>query len=149
MEFNKIELLVEKYFEGETTIADEKELKDYFTSSNVAPHLQHYQPMFGYYALAKEQKYIQKTPFFRVKSRLTWLSVAASVVVLLGVGAYSYWNTNPVKSTTELGTYEDPEQAFEATQKALAMLSNNVNKGVDGLHYIQVYENTKNRAFVE
>jgi len=149
MEFNKIELLIEKYFEGETTIAEENELKAYFSSSNVAPHLQHYQELFGYFVQAKEQKYLQKEPFFKIKRNVTWLSVAASVVVLLSIGAYSYWSTIPVKTTTELGTYEDPEEAFEATQKALAMLSNHVNKGVEGLQYIKVYEDTKNRAFVE
>ena len=43
MEFNKMEALLEKYFEGETSIAEENELKDYFSSSNVAPHLEQYQ----------------------------------------------------------------------------------------------------------
>ena len=56
MEFNKMEALLEKYFEGETSIAEENELKYYFSSSNVAEHLEQYRPLFGYFAEAKEQK---------------------------------------------------------------------------------------------
>lgn len=36
MELDRIENLLEKYFEGETTIAEENELKVYFSSSDVA-----------------------------------------------------------------------------------------------------------------
>ena len=40
MELYKIEELIEKYFQGETSIAEEKELTNYFSSSNVAQHLE-------------------------------------------------------------------------------------------------------------
>ncbi len=36
MELNKIEEILEKYFQGETSIAEENQLKEYFSSSNVA-----------------------------------------------------------------------------------------------------------------
>jgi hypothetical protein len=149
MEFNKIEVLLEKYFEGETSIAEEIELKNYFSSPNVAPHLEQYQPLFGYFSMAKEQKYTQKIPLLSIKRKVAWLSIAASVVIMLGIGSYVYFNANVAKENKELGSYDDPEEALAATQKALAMLSNNVNVGVESVQYIQVYENTKNKAFVE
>lgn len=149
MEFNKIEVLLEKYFEGETSIAEEVELKNYFSSPNVAPHLEQYQPLFGYFSIAKEQKYAQQIPLHSIKRKVAWLSIAASVVIMLGIGSYVYFNANVAKENNELGSYNDPEEALAATQKALAMLSNNVNVGVESVQYIQVYENTKNKAFVE
>jgi hypothetical protein len=149
MEFNKIEVLLEKYFEGETSIAEEIELKNYFSSPNVAPHLEQYQPLFGYFSIAQEQKYMQQIPLHSIKRKVAWFSIAASVVVMLGVGSYVNFNANVAKENKELGSYDDPEEALEATQKALAMLSNNVNVGVQSVQYIQVYENTKNKAFVE
>lgn len=149
MEFNKIEVLLEKYFEGETSIAEEVELKNYFSSPNVAPHLEQYQPLFGYFSMAKEQKYTQQIPLLSIKRKVAWLSIAASVVIMLGIGSYVYFNTNVAMENKELGSYDDPEEALAATQKALAMLSNNVNVGVESVQYIQVYENTKNKAFVE
>jgi hypothetical protein len=149
MEFSKIEVLLEKYFEGETSIVEENELKDYFSSPNVAEHLEQYRPLFGYFAEAKEQKLAHEVLLTTKKQKVAWLSLAASVVVMLGIGTYSYFNVNTVQENKELGTYDDPKKALEATQKALAMLSNHVNVGIESVQYIQMYEETKNKAFVE
>jgi len=150
MEFDKMEALLEKYFEGETSIAEENELKDYFSSSDVAPHLEQYRPLFGYFAEAKGQKFTNTVSLISKKPKAVWWSIAASVAVLIGVGTYTYFNTTTTsKERKELGTYDDPEEAFEATQKALAMLSNNVNVGVEGVQYLKVYEVTKEKVFVE
>ena len=149
MEFNKMEALLEKYFEGETSIAEENELKNYFSSLNVATHLEQYKPLFGYYSEAKKENFEKELPLIPKKIKTAWLSIAASIAVLLGVGAYTYFNVNEVKENKELGTYDDPKEALEATQKALAMLSNHVNEGVEGIQYIQVYEITKNKVFVQ
>ena len=47
MELANIEKLLEKYLNAETTIAEEKMLKNYFLNDNVAPHLIEYQALFG------------------------------------------------------------------------------------------------------
>lgn len=150
MEFNKIENILEKYFQGETSIAEEKELKDYFSSPDVAQHLEQYKPMFGYFSQVKEQKSTQTIPLKTNKRNVAWLSIAASVVVLLGVGTYFYVsekNAAPAVAQTELGTYDNPEEALAATQKALAILSSNVNVGIESVQYINEYEQSKNKIF--
>ena len=48
----KIENLVEKYFQAETSIAEKNELRNYFSSQNVVAHLEQYKPLFGYLSLA-------------------------------------------------------------------------------------------------
>jgi uncharacterized protein HemX len=149
MEFSKMEALLEKYFEGETSIAEENELKNYFSSSDVAPHLEQYKLLFGYFAESKKENFEKDVPLVPKRKKAAWLSIAASIAVLLGAGTYVYFNTNKVKENNELGTYENPKEALEATQKALAMLSNNVNAGVEGMQYIQMYEVTKNKVFVD
>ncbi|MCC9016862.1 MULTISPECIES: hypothetical protein [Flavobacterium] len=150
MEFNKIENILEKYFQGETTIAEENQLKEYFSSPDVAQHLEQYKPMFGYFSQVKEQKSTQTIPLKTKKRNVAWLSIAASAVVLLGIGTYFYTsekNATPVTAQTELGTYDDPEEALAATQKALALLSNNVNVGIESVQYIKEYEQSKNKIF--
>lgn len=151
MELDKIENILEKYFEGETTIAEEKELKEYFSSPNVAQHLEQYKPMFGYFSQAKEQKSTYEIPLQTKKRNVAWLSIAASTVILLGIGTYYFASeqntTTAVASQTELGTYDDPEEALKATQKALALLSNNVNVGIESVQYIGEYEQSKNKIF--
>jgi hypothetical protein len=150
MGYNKIENVLEKYFEGETTIAEENQLKEYFSSPDVAQHLEQYKPMFGYFSQVKEQKSTQTIPLETKKRKVAWLSIAASAVVLLGVGTYFYVSekdVTPVTAQTELGTYDNPEEALAATQKALALLSNNVNVGIESVQYIKEYEQSKNKIF--
>lgn len=150
MEYNKIEQLLEKYFNAETSIAEEKELRAYFASPNVAAHLLQYKPVFDYFSFSKELEFqaeIPKLPKSRDKERkLAWLSIAASVVVLLGIGSYFFVNKNTNQSQ-DLGTYDDPEIAFRETQKALALLSNHVNTGIESVHYIEEYQNSKKLIF--
>ena len=151
MELNKIEDILEKYFQGETSIAEENQLKEYFSSPNVAQHLEQYKPMFGYFSQAKEQKSTYEIPLQSKKRNVAWLSIAASAVVLLGIGTYFFMSeqkeATAVASQTELGTYDNPEEALKATQKALALLSNNVNVGIESVQYIKEYEQSKNKIF--
>lgn len=147
MELDKIEIILEKYFDGETSIAEEKELKDYFTSSNVAQHLEQYKPLFGYFSQAKQEQYKAVTPLKTEKRNIaSWISIAAAVVVLLGVGTFTFMNYNTTKSK-EFGTYDDPEVAFRETQKALALISEHVNTGIESVGYINEYEQSKNKIF--
>ena len=147
MALDRIENLLEKYFEAETSIAEEKELKDYFASSDVAQHLEQYKPIFGYVVQAKQEQFTATIPLKTKKRKsVVWLSVAASIAVLLGVSLFTFNHYNQPKSN-DLGTYDDPEVAFRETQKALAMISEHVNKGIGSMQYLNEYEQSKNRIF--
>lgn len=145
MESNRITEILEKYFQGETSSAEELELKNYFSSSDVAQHLEHYKPLFGYFSQAKEQKFKHELPLQTKKRNVAWLSIAASVVVLLGISTFTYFHSTTQKQ--DLGSYENPEVAFEATQKALELLSENVNVGIESVEYINEYQNSKDLIF--
>lgn len=148
MELMRIEALLDKYFEGETSIAEEKELKAYFGAPGVAQHLMQYRPLFGYFEQQQQTQQFEKTiPLKPRKHYVAWLSVAASVVAMLGM--FIVLNNNEPSHKEELGTYENPEVAFKETQKALNMLSKNVNVGVAGMGYIKEYENQKEKIFKE
>ncbi|MFV8374112.1 hypothetical protein [Flavobacterium sp. LB1P62] len=151
MELNKIEILLEKYFQGETSIAEENELRNYFSSLHVAQHLEQYKPMFGYFSLPKEQMLKQEIPRLPrprdKKHYVVWLSIAASVVVLLGIGTYVFYDYENVNEKHDLGTYDDPEDALRETQKALALLSNHVNVGIESVYYIREYQESKELIF--
>ncbi|TDP60947.1 hypothetical protein [Flavobacterium dankookense] len=147
MALDRIEKLIEKYFEGETSSAEEKELKDYFSSSDVAQHLEHYQPLFGYFSQAKQEQFTATIPLHTKKqTKVVWLSVAASLVVMLAVGVFAYQGTSEPKHQ-DLGVIEDPEIAFRETQKALALISKHVNTGIESVNYLSEYEQSKNKIF--
>jgi hypothetical protein len=147
MESNNIEILLEKYFQGETSIAEEKELRSYFSRTNVAPHLEQYQTMFGFFAKAKQEEFKQEILPKTKKRKVMWLSIAATITVLLGFATFFMMNNNNVQVSNELGSYDSPEVAFVETQKALALLSSNVNVGIESVSYVHEYELTKNRVF--
>lgn len=148
MELINIERLLEKYFDGETSTSEENELRTYFSSSDVAQHLEQYKPLFGYFATAKEQQFEQQIPLKTNKRKVASISIAASVVVLLGAGTFAYFNYHQPKQNQDLGTYDNPEIAFRETQKALELLSSNVNVGVESVQYINEYEATRDKVFI-
>jgi hypothetical protein len=146
MELRAIEKLLEKYFDAETSIAEEKQLQLYFSSPDVAPHLEQYRPMFGYFAQAGTQRFEKTIPLKTKRHYARWISVAASVVFMMGM--FTFLNREePVSG--ELGTYDDPEVAFRETQKALNMLSKNVNVGVQSVNYLGEYEKSRKTIFKE
>ncbi|WP_396155582.1 hypothetical protein [Flavobacterium macrobrachii] len=148
MALDRIEKLVEKYFEGETSIAEEKELKTYFSSTDVAQHLEQYKPVFGYFSQAKQEQFTATISLKskRKQKRLAWLSVAAAVVVMVGIGFFAYQNSSE-PTQENLGVINDPEIAFRETQKALALISRHVNTGIESVNYLGEYQQSKNKIF--
>ncbi|HEX8270236.1 MAG TPA: hypothetical protein VF581_10130 [Flavobacterium sp.] len=148
MESYKIDELLQKYFEGETTTAEEAQIKKYFASDEVAPDHEQYKPLFGFYI--EEQKHIFEhvtaLPQKRHNNRNNWLAIAASVAIFAGLGFYF---NQPAASPQELGTYEDPEVAFRETQKALNLLSGHVNTGVQSVQYIEEFDEAKDKVFIK
>ncbi len=46
---NDIRILIGRFLDGETSLAEEKRLYEYFSSGEVADGLECYAPMFGWY----------------------------------------------------------------------------------------------------
>ena len=136
MELANIEKLLEKYLNAETSIAEEKELKTYFSSDNVAPHLEEYQALFGYFTTSKQERFTKTIQLNSKKRNWKWLSVAASVVLLVSV--YSgYENVQQRKA----------EKVYAETIGALEILSTNLNKGNVAIAQLQRFEDTTNKIF--
>lgn len=146
MELMLIEQLLAKYFEGTTTIAEEKQLKSYFTSDAIAPHLVQYKTLFGYFETEKVNEFKQKIALEPRKPQISkWIGIAASFVLFFGLAIFFFYpNEN---NNTDLGTYDNPEEAMKATHKALLMVSEQVNIGMESAVYLEEYENTTKIIF--
>lgn len=154
MGLDRVEKLVEKYFEGETSIAEEKELKIYFSSNDVAQHLKQYQSIFGYFSKAKQEEFNVELPTVtkihnKKRNVVIWLSIAASLVVMLGVGTLIYLDSDDSNQFVSCNSNDDPEKVLRETQKALALVSEKLNTGIESVNYINEYENSKNKIFKE
>lgn len=143
MDLVQIEKLLDKYLESATSVAEEKQLKAYFSSDAVAPHLEQYKPLFGYFAKAADVKYEKPMPVKAERRSSKWLYIAAGLVLMLSM----FMLFNREGAQQELGTYNDPEIAFQETQKALDMLSENVNVGVHSINYLEEYEKSRKTIF--
>lgn len=148
MVLDRIEKLIDKYFEGETSIAEENELKVYFSSLDVAQHLQQYKPVFGFFSQAKTEQFKAEIPLNTKKRNVAvWLSIAASVVVMLGVGTLVYLDSNDTTQFVSCNSEDDPEKVLQETEKALALVSEHLNTGIESVSYINEYENSKSKIF--
>ncbi len=142
MESANITPLLEAYFEGETTLAQEKILRAYFASDQVASEHAAYSPLFIGLQVAKEETMVQTITFPKqVKSRW-WMGIAASAVIVLSVSAYVYNDSNKL-------TVEEQEAllAFNQSKEALFLLSKNLNKGSSALGNLNEFTNTTNKYF--
>lgn len=97
-----IDELLNRYFEGETSAAEEQQLRRFFASNDVPEHLSAYKPMFAYFdeeiAAAKDMAQevwkeiapeapAEKRLLLRRKAVLYILSaVAACVLAVVGIG---------------------------------------------------------------
>ena len=114
--FNDIQALLDRYWEGETTLEEERTLKTYFASGDVDQRLQAYAPLFR--ALREEQVLQAANSYssfelpvnvVQAKAKIapltpvhfSWqrLAAAASVALLLAAGLW--WATDTEKPVQE------------------------------------------------
>ncbi|OQD43453.1 hypothetical protein [Croceivirga radicis] len=144
----KIEVLLEKYFEANTTLAEEKLLRDYFAQDTIAEHLEAYRSMFGYFNKAKVDVYTKQVPLKpRRNVNFRWLSVAASVIVVIGLyfGQLGYRNYQEQKQLEQ----EQARYAYQQTKKALNLLAENFGKGTQKMAYLKTFEVSKDKIYNE
>ena len=146
MVLNNIEKLLEKYENGETSLVEEQQLKNYFSQETVAQHLEVYKPLFAYFSVSQQEQFTKELPIKNEKAfHYKWLAVAAVVVFSLG-----YYFKTPVITSYKnyaYGTYHNPEDALEEVTKSLAMISNQFNKGASTVNYLNEVESTTSIIF--
>ncbi len=145
MELQKIEKLLEKYLEGTTSLEEEKILKNFFANDNVPSHLESYKSLFEYYKISKQE---MSKEFIIPKNKnnyIKWFGVAASLV-FVSIITFMYLQENTTNQEN-LDTFKTPEEAFVETHKALQLVANNMNSGLENVAYLEEYEKTKEIIF--
>jgi hypothetical protein len=139
--------LIEKYFEGESSLEEEAQLRAYFNGESVDEELKAYQPLFQHYANEREralsddfdEKLFQKMEptAAKVVQLRTWprqlLRIAAVGAALVVAMIYLWKPSQPLtqQAAVDWSKYEitDEQQAYEETVKALKLVSSKLNKG--------------------
>tara|TARA_R100000789_G_scaffold72432_1_gene68208 strand:+ start:1090 stop:1542 length:453 start_codon:yes stop_codon:yes gene_type:complete len=145
MELQKIKDLLEKYEAGETSLAEEKKLREYFAKNEVSDSLKPYQLIFGFSEIESKERYEKEIelPSTKQDNRYLWTAIAASLILV--VGLFFFQNKPLEMSDSNLGTIQDKEEALQKSMEALKMVSELMNEGKEDLIYLKEFNNTKNK----
>ncbi|MCH9660498.1 MAG: hypothetical protein K0U54_06260 [Bacteroidetes bacterium] len=137
MELAKIESLLERYFEGNTSLYEEQELRSFFSEGTVPTHLAVYKPIFMSFEMAGEETLSKEInlPSPQKRSNYWKLGIAASLLVCLGIAGYMFSNSG--LSLEE----QEALAAFKKTQETMLMFSQNFNQGTASLTHLGELEN--------
>lgn len=149
MEQSRKEELLRKYENGESNLQEEKELKDYF-KNNPEVSDENLTHVFNYY---EAQKLVDLNVPINLKQKGRkdiWLGLAASLVLVFGLLFVLLQNKQELPSATlVLKTSNNPEEVLKETQKALVLLSVQVNTGIGSVRYLKEYQKSKDKIFKE
>ncbi len=150
MNTREIKILLEKYFEGESTLGDEKILKDYFSSSDVPGQLNEYTKIFSYFEIEKqdkpgpgfEDKIMEKIapgnviPFYQ--SRRFWYYFTGIAASLLFIFTFIYeselsGNLGFAKFSENEYSQQEKQLAYNQTKQALGYVSGKIKQSLGPL----------------
>jgi len=103
----EIKLLLDKYFEGDTSLREEQRLRDYFSSKTVDKELVGYAPLFQHFTTERAEKRTTVHRFHIGNMMLrSLIGAAACILLLLGF----FLSPDPIPQPVEnedgcIGTY--------------------------------------------
>jgi len=143
-----IQKLLEKYFEGKTSLGEEAELRACFREEKVPKELEPYQSLFRFFEEEKKrqlgsgfddqllQQLKKKDKPVKIRNLFPQaIRIAAAIAVLIGA-FFIYQTINKPKTSAKRIVWEnyeikDPKLAFEETKAALRLLSSKLNGGAN------------------
>jgi len=149
MDIKEIQVLLEKYFEGETTLEEDQALLDYFSGDDIDSKFRPYQQQFLLLRSGREPLVFDPEFEKRLvdlisaekeiplhKQRSPWiarLALAAAIAVLVGISGVIVFNK---EWSREKDTYSDPQLAYAEAQKTLLYVSQKMNQGIKPLNAV-------------
>lgn len=146
MVLNNIDKLIAKYNDAETSLQEEQQLRDYFNSYNVAPHLEQYRSLFQYFAVTQNETFTKDVPMVpntnktNRRSMYQWISVAAVTVLMLGFLVPKAFGPSPEEQKEQ----ELAMAYYNQTKEALNLISIGMNAGKEQLNPLAVVPNHLN-----
>ena len=142
-----VDVILEKYWNGETSVQEENVLKAYFKSGKVSDNHLAFADLFSFFdeqaqitfddSRSKDDK--KDSPktgqiisiFYK---KWVYAAAAASVLIIASVFVIKNFNTETTQPTyTSVHEIEDPEEALRVTKEALAMVSKKFRKSQESI----------------
>jgi hypothetical protein len=148
-----IEKLLEKYYDGETSVEEERELKRFFQGGNVPAHLESHAAQFNYFTEVRHElpsltfsnqlaAQLDPPEQGRVRKFTSWIVRIAAGLALLIVGFTGGWLFQRGKGENEVATASGQAASAEM-KKVLAFEQMNVTSASERILAVnQSYEMT-------
>lgn len=145
MDYKMISVLLEKYWEGESTLEEEAALRDFFSTSHpdLPEELLEAAPLFQYFQVEAEK--VWEAPPVKVVKLSPWrhwMKYAAVMLVAVGIGyalKQHQQREQQVLVAMQQEDMNDPQKAFDQTKKALQLLAKNLHKGTAGMQKLSYF----------
>jgi len=151
MDFNQIDKMLNKYFEGLSSIQEEQALKKYFASGNVTEAHKPYKALFDYYEQA--QDVTNPLPVRLTNNRQDYKKYyAATAALLIGLGLFGLLRKSIHKPVNHLGTGQiqisntNPEKKKEAARE-IKKFARQVNDGFEKTGALSIFGSTTKKVF--
>ncbi|MCX6243542.1 MAG: hypothetical protein NTU98_02460 [Bacteroidetes bacterium] len=157
MNFTEIEQLIGKFYEGATTPEEERQLREFFSQEEIPPHLAVHAGLFRFYEESEketipdpgfEDKLLARLgetpviPLYSRRKQFVYLAGMAAAFLLL-VGLFFTFRNDVLRHS-----YSDKEAAaaYMNAQKALLLLSSNLNTGLDQVQRLDNFQHGLDHA---
>ena len=149
MNTNNIKDLLEKFYEGDTSLEEEQLLADFLLQDDVPDEFLSDKKLFRalnensvevpleasnaieFLIDSFKEEELSDNKVRKLHVRYWAIGVAASVALIFGVSQFQ--KKQPADSTFFTDTYKNPDDAYQATMDALQLFSENFSKGTESV----------------
>ena len=143
MEETRIDFLLAKYYNGETSLEEEQEI-ELLLNHNISPKYKTERLLFAGFGLEKLEEPILDFEYPEVHKKSLigqWIAIAASVLIIMGsliwLNGVNDRNLSPYQEIILVDTTQNQNKALEETQNALLKISKTLNENLKGLEALE------------
>ncbi len=158
MDSKQLEQLLEKYWNCETSLEDEKQLREHFRGE-VPENLKETADLFRYFEAQQSQsvealdfdaalikKIKKQQPAGRsIKMIFNYARIAAGIIVVVTATYFVRQEVRKAYPPEIVDTYSDPKLALEETKRALLIISKGFNKAQKEAGKIKVFNEAEEK----
>ncbi len=126
------EKLIERYYEGETSVAEENLLCEYLSGKNVPARFEAEKAILGYFASEKKKKSVWLIP-----NNLKWIASAAAVAAIFLAILFSNQPSATSYAYVDGKKITDKDKIFALAQTTVGNLMSGMNEVEIGLENIE------------
>ncbi len=163
MNINEIEKLVEKFYNGETTLSEERMLHGFFSGDSLPAHLKYMKRQFAFYDNERgtgleipnyNDKVLEsldnKNKILKFKLHKPAIysaySVAVIIIIAIAINIFNFLNQRNPNEINQ-STINDPEIAYRETKQALILVSTYVDEALTECRDISKFDEYRQMIF--